>query len=195
MPPISKIDRLPTETVERIESYLKAQRRSVDEFLAFLTEELGMEIGRSSAHRFQQSFEETARALRESTAQTRALAEEIGPDDDQSKGMKALIRLTQDMLFRAQMAKLKAAHDSDEHDIASKDAMNWSRAVRDLGATQKTLIERTGLARKEERERTAAQAADRAVAAADEQVRKLGHKLPPEALKAIREQVYGVVDG
>jgi len=44
------------------------------------------------------------------------------------------------------------------------------------------------------RRETAGKAADRAEAAAAEAAQAAGHALPPEALKTIREQVYGIVE-
>lgn len=186
MPPRSKLDKLPAATVERIRSYLAEQVRGVDEFTDWLAAELGVEVGRSSAHRFQQEFEEVAATMRESREIASALAEAVGPDMAAGKMGRMLVEIFQKLIFDFLVERTKSKEPLDPQSL-----MLLGRAIKDVIGALKSNTDRELAIRKE----TANKAADRAVKAADEQARAAGHKLPPEALKAIREQVYGVVDG
>lgn len=186
MPPRSKIKLLPRETRARIDAYLAEAERGVDEFVAFLSGEIGLEIGRSSAHRYQQDFDSIASKLRESREMASALAEEIGPGMAAGKTGRVLTEILQKIVFDHLLVKTESGDTGTPMDL-----MLLAKAIKDTVGTLKIDTDRE----RQVRQDVARSAADRAVKAADEQSRAAGHKLPPEALKAIREQVYGVVDG
>lgn len=192
MPPRSKIRTLPKETRARIDAFLAEKERAVDEFLQFLTDDIGLDVGRSAAHRYQQKFEKVASRLRESREMTEALASELGEAATQGKQGRVLVEMARSLVFDM-MTKIQDLNDDENgtgmlspQDVAflGKGLAELGRALRFDQDFEMKLLQ--GFAKK---------AADRAVQAADEQARKSGHVLPPEALKAIREQVYGIVDG
>lgn len=186
MPPRSKIRMLPRETRERIDAYLAAQARGVDEFVAFLNDEIGIEIGRSSAHRYQQDFDSIAAKLRESREMASALAEEIGPEMAAGKTGRVLTEILQKIVFDHLLVRTETGDNGTPMDL-----MLLAKAIKDTVGTIKLDADRE----RQVRQDVARNAADRAVKVADEQSRAAGHRLPAEALKAIREQVYGVIDG
>ena len=81
------------------------------------------------------------------------------------------------------------AHD-DEQQPDVEQLQNIALTLQRIERASKLNADRERAIRKEVAELAAAEAEEAAKAESE----KTGHVLPPEALKAIREQVYGIVD-
>ncbi|MGE0256942.1 MAG: phage protein Gp27 family protein [Alphaproteobacteria bacterium] len=189
MPAPSKIERLPADTKARVDKFLGAHPVcSVDDFLAFLVAEIGLDIGRSSAHRYQQGFAKVAEKMHRSRAMAEALAQEIGPDALQGKQARLLIEMFQTIVFRDLSARLDAETEDGEEapGMDAKDAMMLGRAIKDAVAAQALDAERERKVRKDEREKAATAAADK--------VAELGRGagLSAATIAEWREKVLGI---
>lgn len=183
MPRRHEITYLDGDVRTRIDQFLAEKQRTVDEFHAFLAEELDLGISRSASHRYMQSFEEEVSALRESRQAAEALAQEIGSDTLQTKQGRVMIELFQSLLQTTVREKIRAGVGVD-----SKDMMQLGRALKDVFAASKTNIDelvkvREMEIREEERRKTQADAAEVAEGAA----RKAG--LSDDGVAAMRAAI------
>jgi hypothetical protein len=97
MPKRSHVDTLPAKVREQLEQLLLASGFSGYRELETWCKAQGIEISKSSLHRFGASFEERVKAIRVSTEQARAVVA-ASPDDDNALN-EALIRLVQERVF------------------------------------------------------------------------------------------------
>ena len=98
MPPRSKVDLLPENIRQALNQKLIWNSFGNYTDLAAWLETEGYKISRSAIHAYGQSFEERVDALQIATEQARALVESSPDDEDAMSG--ALVRLTQEKLFR-----------------------------------------------------------------------------------------------
>lgn len=129
MPAPSKIKQLKPEERAMIDAFLTRENPSVDDFWAFLTEDMALEIGRSSAHRYQQDFEKVATRLRESRQMTEALARELGEASSQGKQGRLLVEMARTLVFDM-MVKLQ---ESDDDELDPKDVAFLGKGLAELG--------------------------------------------------------------
>ena len=175
MPERSKIRRLPDEVRRQLDSRLVGNGFGGYSELSGWLADQGYEIGKSSIHRYGSDLEERIERIRLATEQAEALVEASG---DESGAMSdASIRLIQERMFDVLLT-------SQEGDVKA-----LSSAARALADTA-----RAGTTVRQERRRALREAADEAAKSAGEEARKAGLTLPPEALRRIREQVYGIYD-
>lgn len=177
-PAPSKIDQLPDDTIARIKAYLAKRRRSVDEFLAFLTEEIGLEIARSSAHYYQQKEEKVRQRLRQSGQMTEALGRELGEAALQGKQGRLLVEMARTFVFDF-MVKLD---EVGAKGLTAKDIADLGRGLAYLSQSQRLDQEFEKRIREEEREKAAKVAKSAA--------KKAG--LSPEAIAQIEREVLGI---
>jgi hypothetical protein len=178
----SRIDRLPADLRELI-GRLRAGGRTIDEILAKLRE-LDVAVSRSALGRHVKEVDAIAAEIQRSRGIAEAIVERFG-DAPESRTARLNIEL-----MHSQMMRLLVAEEGQTLTLEPQDAYFLSSALQKLAQAAKQDVERELKIRQE----VVGKAADKAVAAADEQARKAGHILPPEALRAIREQVYGIVD-
>lgn len=143
------------------------------------------QISQSAFYRFTARQRESIERMRQSREVAKVWIGELGSEPEGELG-RLVIELGRTMAFDLQTKILE-----DDEPASAKVLQAVARAARDLEMAGKVSADRELAIRKE----TAKEAAQRAVTAAEEQSKASGHVLPPEALKAIREQVYGIVDG
>lgn len=179
----SSIKRLPPEIRELI-GELRGQGRTIAEILAKLQELLGDDAPSQSAlGRWTKQLDAIAEEVNRNRHIAEALVERFGERAD-NRAARMNIEL-----MHAMITKLMFNDEGSTVELTPQDAYFLGTSLQRLAAAQKLDQERTLKLQQE----AAKKAADRAVKAADEQARKAGHTLPPEALTAIREQVYGIV--
>jgi hypothetical protein len=184
MPRKHSIKYLDSETRKRIDDFLAAEGRSVDEFAEFLREEIGLDISRSSAHRYQQSFEKVAHRMRESREMTEALTKDLGPAAQQGRLGELIREIMQNLVFDNLLTRQEQGETG-----TPKDLLQLAGAINELSRAQKTDTDRIAKIREEERKRARediqAEAAAQAQAVADRQ------GLSQEAAKAFIAEVFG----
>ncbi len=184
----SSIARLPEKIQKALNKRLGEGRWTLDGLLDFLRAQ-GCEISRSALGRYSQGYAKEIERMRRVQQVSDMMIAEIGDAAAHSKLGRTVAEMVKIVAFDH-----LAARDGDagggKSDADPKDLMFIARAIRDAVSAGKIEHDQELAIRKE----TARQAADRAVTAAGDEVRKIGQQLPPEALRRIREEVYGIVD-
>ena len=152
---------------------------STDEVRRLLAER-GVDVSRSTAHRYKQRLDEVGRRLRQSRSAMDALAAGL-EDKDDSKRSRALLEMARTIIFEFQQGLLEQDGDLDPKDVARlgrllKDVMMAGRYNQDFA----------------EKERELRAELDRQLAAAEEDVAQGGD--PMEQIRRIRRDVYGIPD-
>ena len=172
MPPRSSISRLPKDIREAFEKKLIAGGFADYDGLAAWLKEQGFEISRSAAHRYGQEFENKLSAIKIATEQAKAITEAVG-DEEGAMG-EALTRLCQEKAFNV-LIKMEDL-DPEQTNISKMGIMiarlnraavtqkKWAREVKDKARQAVKNIEEKGKAR----------------------------GLSPEAMKMIKEEIYGI---
>ncbi|MGE0256899.1 MAG: phage protein Gp27 family protein [Alphaproteobacteria bacterium] len=174
---------LPADTKKRVDEFLAERPRGVNEFRDWLADEIGLDIGRSTAHEYQQDFERVAARLRQRREITEAVTKNLGEAAVQGKQGRLLVETLGGLIFDV-LSKIENGET-----LSSQDFYFLSKSIKELAQSARLSQDfETKIA-----ERVAKEAAERAVKAAGEQAEKLGVRLTPEALRIIREQVYGIV--
>lgn len=179
----SSIDDLPDPILAQLKEKLGKGKWSYDQVVEWLRAG-GYGISRSAVGRYGKRFAAVAARLKESSVVADGLISELGEAATQGKTGEMLVQIMRTLSFERAMAI------GDGTDLDTKDLHFLCRAVKDLAAAQKIGTDRELAIRKE----TVRKAADKAEAIVGEEVRKIGQQLPPEALKRIREEIYGIVD-
>ena len=148
MPKRHTIKYLDSDTRRRIDEFLAAEGRSVDEFLDFLQDGIGLDISRSSAHRYLQNYEQVAHRMRESREMAAALCKEMGPDAEQGRTGELIREILQNLVFDH---LLKRQQDGETGQ--PKDLLNLAGAINELSRAHKTDADRIAKIREEERKR------------------------------------------
>ncbi len=172
----SKIDRLPKEIREELDSRIvKKGFAGYRELSAWLREE-GYEIRKSAIHNHGQKLEQRLKAIKLATEEARAIVA-ASPDDDNAMN-DALVRLVQDRLFTFLV-------DLELEDI---DAVKLSKVSRGIADVARASISQKKFMQ-EARDRVKA-----GVVKTSEQVAiaERGGGISPEAGKAIRDALLGI---
>lgn len=146
----------------------------------------GCEISRSAMGRYAQSYRREIERMRRVQQVSDMMIAEIGEAAAHSK----LGRTVAEMVKIVAFDHLAAREGEEKGEADPRDLMFIARAIKDaVGAGKLELEQELAI-----RRATAKQAAERAVAVAGEEAKKIGQQLPPEALRRIREEIYGIVD-
>ena len=185
MPRKHTIKYLDSDTRKRIDDFLAAEGRSVDEFADFLRDEIGLDISRSSAHRYQQSFEKVAHRMRESREMAEAMCQELGPAAQQGRTGELIRELGQNLIFDHLIHRQETGETGNP-----KDLLAIMKSINELADAHKTDTDRSIAAIREEerkrgREEAQAEAAAQAQAVADRQ------GLSQDAAQAFIAEVFG----
>ena len=175
MPARSKIQSLPADVRQELDRRLIASGFGGHEDLAEWLAGQGFEISRSSVQRYSSPLERRIEQVRLATQSAESLVEASG--DDQGALADASLRLIQQRIYEVMIA-------SEDEDLRS--LSNAARALADTA--------RAGTQVRQERRKVLKEAAEAAAKQAETEAEKAGFVLPPEALRAIREQVYGIYD-
>ncbi|MNF45531.1 hypothetical protein D3C84_266690 [compost metagenome] len=151
MPPRSKVLQLPPEVKAWLDQTLVETNFSGYELLSAELAERGYSIGKSALNTYGQSFEERLSALRLASEQARAVVA-TSPDDEGSVN-EALVRLTQEKLFKV----LTAAGDTP-------DLPKMAKAVAEIGRA--SVVQKKWAAEVQVRRAALQEAAERVGAAA-----------------------------
>lgn len=168
----SQVELLPDAIRQELERRLLDNAFSGYESLSAWLGEQGFEISKSAVHRFGQSFEERAKALRMATEQAKVLME-AAPDDESALGA-ALVRLTQEKCFAI---LLEAEIDPSK--------VNFPKLVQQIGQLTRADVYRNKHAAEIRREAVA-----RAAEVAGQEAKSAG--LSAETVEAIRKKVLGI---
>lgn len=178
----SSIEELAPEIVEAVHEAIR-RKATIDEIVAAIGA-MGGEASRSAVGRYKKSFEDVGRKMREAREIAAVWVDKLGkePEGDVGRLVGEMIRT---LAFRASM-------DAAEAEVAlpAEDVMLLAKAMQHLASADKLNAELVLKLRKELGQKAAAAAADAAGAAA----REAGAPLGSEALKRIREQVYGIFE-
>lgn len=167
----------------RIDRFLAEKQRTVDEFHAFLTETLGLEISRSAGHRYMRDYDAVASRMRESRNAAAALAQEIGADNLQGKQGRVLIEMFQTLV---QDGLLQRLGDDGSEGVSAKDAMMLGRAIKDVLSASKIDVDRETKIREEARRKARQEAAQDVEKSAGQ----LG--LSRDTIQGIKASILGV---
>lgn len=175
MPQRNKIHTLPSEVRDELDQRLIANGFGSHTELADWLAGLGFEISKSSVQRYSQPLERRIAQVKLASESAQALVTASG--DDTGAVADASLRLIQERIYDVMLA-------SEEEDLRL-----LSTAARALADTA-----RAGTAVRQERRKVLKEAADAAAKQAGVEARKAGFTMPPEALREIRERVYGIYD-
>ena len=178
----SAIDRLPPEIRAAVHDAIR-DGAMIDEIVARIRD-LGGDVSRSAVGRYRKKALDLVKRQREADRISEIWVRELGERPEGKTGRLAIETLrTLAMHAAVDLGEREGGIDPDE-------IGTLALALRRIESAGKLSAERELAIRRE----TANEAAGRAGAAAAEAAASAGHALPPEALKAIREQVYGIVE-
>lgn len=171
MPARSAVQQLPEEIRTELDRRLVASGFGGYEALSDWLGEQGLEISKSSLHRYGSAFEKKLGALRIASQQAKAIAEAVG--DDQNAMGEALVNLAQEKAFNVLM----------EMDI-DPEGQDFSKLTRSIAELNRAAVQQKKFA---EEVRAKAQKV------ADEITADAGSKgLSPEFAAQIRAKVLGI---
>jgi len=171
----SSIARLDPRIREAVDAAIREGRATIDELVALIAAHGGA-ASRSAVGRYRKDFEESLARYREAQEVAGRWVSQFRADPEGDVG-----RLLAEMLKTLAFTSLADTSSAD-----AKDLHYLARAVKDLAATDQVK------AQVEARLRQQAKAkAEAAVAAIEAQAGE--RRISPDALAAIREQVYGIV--
>ncbi len=171
----SSVARLDPRIREAVDAAIREGRATVDDLVALIAG-FGAQVSRSAVGRYRKNFEDSLARYREAQEVAgRWVAQfQADPDGDVARLLAEMLKT----LAFTSMADRSSADARDIHFLA--------RAIKDLAAVDQVK------ARVEAELRAAAQARAAAAVAAIE-AEAGARRISPEALAAIREQVYGIV--
>lgn len=172
MPARSKITLLPDALRSELERRLITGGFSNYRDLSEWLRGQGFEISRSAINRFGQDFEAKCEAIRVATEQAKAIVATVG--DDEGNMNEALIRLIQQLSFDI----LIKNQDADIASLLPKMGIMVAKLSK-ASVDQKKWM--TDVKKK----------AEKAVENIEEKLKS--QKLDPEALRVVREEIYGIV--
>ncbi|MCY4121683.1 MAG: DUF3486 family protein [Acidobacteria bacterium] len=183
---MSRIQQLPAPIKARLDKLLSSgvSQKDILAHLAPLLEEIGERpLSAPALNRYATRMEAMGRRIREAREVAAVWAEKFGeqPAGDLSSSVIEMLR----------MLSFELTHRADEDGSVDVETLRGlALTMQRLERASKLNADRERALRKELAE-LAAEEAEKAAAAESE---KTGHVLPPAALQAIREQVYGIVD-
>lgn len=182
----SRIQQLPAALKERLDAMLRAgvsQKEILARLEPLFRERDTPPLSRSGLNRYATRMEAVGRRIREAREMAAVWTAKLGETPTSNVGaytLEMLRTLVYDLTLRA--------HDDERIDVEQLQGI--ALALQRIERASKLNTERERTLRRELAEAAAAEA-ERAAAAEAE---RAGHVLPPDALRAIREQVYGIVD-
>lgn len=190
MPPagrgrMGRIQQLPSTLKARLDELLRSgvpQRAILDQLAPLLDEAGERPVSRSSLNRYAARMEAMGRRIREAREVAAAWTARFGETPTGDVGAHALEMLRTlvfDLTIKAEDGEL----DPEQLNHLALALARIERAASASAARERAL-----------RKELAEQAAKEAERAAREASAAAGHQLAPEHLRAIREQVYGIVD-
>ena len=186
---MSRIQQLPKALKDRLDELLRAgvsQRAILDQLGPLLSDAGERPVSRSALNRYAQRMERVGRRIREARETAEVWVAKFGERPTGDVGTWTLEMLTTLVHDLTLQRFDEGGDDGADIDELKQIALTLSR------------IERAGTARaareRDLRRELAEQAAAEAEKAARDATAAAGHQLPPDALQAIREQVYGIVD-
>jgi uncharacterized protein (UPF0218 family) len=182
----SNVTRLPEEVQKELNKRLGKGEWTLDGLVGYLKAE-GFEISRSSLGRYAQSYRREIERMRRVQQVSDIMIAEIGEAAAHSKLGRTVAEMVKIVAFDHLAAR---EGEPGQGEADPRDLMFIARAIRDAVGAGKIELEQELAIRKA----MAKQAADKAVAVAGEEAKKVGQQLPPEALKRIREEIYGIVE-
>ena len=180
----SRIQQLPPELKDRLDAMLRSgiSQKEILDRLEPLCRKHGEEpISRSGLNRYATRMEAMGRRIREAREAAAVWTAKLGETPTANVGsytLEMLRTLACDLTLQA------------EGDIDVEKLQGIALTLQRIERASKLNADRERAIRKEVAELAAAEAEK----AAKAETAKAGHVLPPEALRAIREQVYGIVD-
>ena len=180
MPPKSKISQLPPELRAEIDALLIARGfAGYEQLERDILDAHGIELGKSTLHRYGQKLEQKLSAIRASTEAARLIAEAAPDDTDQRSA--AVISLVQSELFQA-MVDLQEAEQEEDPGERIKLLSGAARAIAEAS--------RASLGQKKYAAEIQAAAKREAADAAEKVARRGG--LSPDAVQELRRAILGV---
>lgn len=183
----SSIKTLPKQILAEVDRLLRDENATIDEVVEHL-KGMGFPRKRSAVGLYRQNIAKVGEKMRRTQEITEALVKEMGPSAVEGKTGRLLVQILQSIVFDWLMAKTD--DEAAAADMKSGDLFFLAKALKEMASAQKIDTDRELTVRKE----TAKEAAAAAEKAVKEAGKTHGFKLPPEALQAIREQVYGIVE-
>lgn len=187
----SSIHDLPENVQLVVNKKLGEGKLTLDGLVALLKEQ-GFEISRSAMGRYAQGYRKTLERMRKVQIASDMMMREIGEAAAHSK----LGRTVAEMVKIVAFDHLAAREDGDgdgrgsKTDAQPRELMFIARAIRDAVSAGTIELEQELKIRRE----TASAAADKAEEVIAEESKKIGRQLPPEALRRIRAEIYGIVE-
>lgn len=182
----SSVSRLPEGVQKELNKRLGKGAWTLDGMLGYLKAE-GFEISRSALGRYAQSYRREIERMRRVQQVSDMMIAEIGEAAAHSKLGRTVAEMVKIVAFDHLAAR---EGEGGKGEVDAKDLMFVARAIRDAVGAGKLEWEQELAIRRA----VAKDAAERAVVVAGEESKKVGQILPPEALKRIREEIYGIVD-
>lgn len=172
MPARSKITQLPDDLRSELERRLITGGFANYRDLAEWLRGQGYEISRTAINRFGQDFQAKCEAIRVATEQAKAIVATVG--DDEGNMNEALIRLIQQLSFDI----LIKNQDADIASLLPKMGIMVAKL------SKASVDQKKWMAETKKR-------AEKAVENIEEKLKS--QKLDPEALRVVREEIYGIV--
>ena len=151
------IDRLPRETREQVHALIVERCGGWEDLSDLIKRRLGVDVSKSALHRYGRKFESRLDAVKMATEQARAMAKELGDDED-ALG-EATVRLLQTEIFNVMMAANAGDGELDLKMLArsaatltragvgsKKHAAEVRRARKDAAAATEKVAKKNGLA-------------------------------------------------
>lgn len=182
-----RIQQLPAELKDRLDALLRdgVSQKQILAHLDPLFQEHGEQpISRSALNRYATRMETVGRRIREAREISAVWTAKLGETPTSNVGahtLEMLRTLVYDLTLKV--------HEDEDLDV--EQLQNIALTLQRIERASKLNTDRERAIRKEVAELAAAEAEKAAKAESE----KTGRVLPPEALKAISEQVYGIVDG
>ena len=186
---MGRVDQLPPAIKARIDELLRAgvpQTRILEATAPLLVAEGESPLSQSGLNRYATRMEAVGRRVREARVAAEAWTVKFGEAPTGALGQH-VIEILRALSFDLSLDAQEAADTGERIELLAQLALAVQRLERAAGmsaARERAL-----------RVELAELAAAEAEAAAKSATAAAGHVLPPEALRAIREQVYGIIDG
>lgn len=185
----SSIKTLPKPILAEVNRLLTEEQATIDEVVAHLAQ-LGHPRKRSAVGVYRQEVSKVAEKMRRSREMADALVREIGPGVVEGKTGRLLVEILQSIAFDFLLKRAGAEGGEASEELDSQDFFFLGKALKEMASALKIDTDRELNIRKD----VAKQAATAAEKAVKQAGKDHGFVLPPEALQAIREQVYGIVE-
>lgn len=175
MPSRSKITKLPDGVKRELDKRLITGSFSDYRALSEWLREQGFEISRAAVHRYGQAFEERLAAIKIASEQARAVSEAVG--DNEGVMSDALISLVQEKAFDVLV------------NLQTSDPVAFAKIFPKMGI----MVAKLSKASVDQKKWMAEvkKKAEKAVENIEEKLKS--QKLDPEALRVVREEIYGIV--